>query len=624
MTVYGAAGGGPRKPKKRRSRTRRIIYWTVGSVFTIVLAVAAAVGWWAYNDLQNLTSSNAAERQAATLLGKTDPALSVADQPAIALIIGSDHRYTDGKGAPSRSDTLILVRVDPKTGLMSLLSLPRDLYVPIPGYGSDKINAAYSDGGPVLAVKTVKKVTGVTPNYLVTVNFHGFTNLVNDIGGVYVPVDENYQHSNAGLPSSLTYSEIHVAPGYQLLNGQNALAFSRYRHTDSDFYRNARQQTFLRQFQQAMVNRFHGFHLSDLNAIHNVLDDISNNVAITGNGTNISLTTIQDYAGLISKIHGHIVSARLSGETTADINGASVVTDSPTDIHRAVYEFLHPQSVQQPGNQLPHPKPKKHAFKPGMDPSKVKVATLNGTTRSGLASKAAAGLAGWGYHAKGSNAPTTGYQRTWVYYRPGFARAAGDIVNILGHGYTLPVPPKFTQTANIVLILGADYPGLLKLHPPVTKPVKLPTDMIATHSYRTDFAAAAHAAHLPGLYPAAVNSASQLQAFSAAQPIRSYSIGAAGKGPNSLYAYWNYNQTAGSYWGVEETRFVQAPILYNPSAVRHLDGRSYSFFFNGDHIHIVAIIDNVHHVAYWVQNTLLDELSNADMIAIARSLKPTG
>ncbi len=622
MTVYGGTGGGPRKPKKRRSRTRRIIYWTVGSVFTLVLAVAAAVGWWLYNDLQHLTNSTPAEKKVIPILGHNDPTLSVAQQPAIALIIGSDHRYADGSGAPSRSDTLILVRVDPKTGLMSLLSLPRDLYVDIPGYGSDKINAAYSDGGPLLAVKTVESVTGVKPQYLVTVNFHGFTNLVNDIGGVYVPVDQNYQHSNAGLPTSETYSAISVAPGYQLLSGQNALSFSRYRHNDSDFYRNARQQTFLRQFQQAMVNRFHGFHLSDLNAIHNVLDDISNNVDITGN--NINLSTIQDYAGLISKIHGHIVSARLSGETTADINGASVVTDSPSDIHRAVYEFLHPQLVHQPGSQLPHPKPKRHAFKPGIEPSKVKVATLNGTRRSGLASKAAAGLAGWGYHAKGSNAPTTGYQRTWVYYRPGFARAAADIVNILGHGYALPVPPKFTQTANIVLILGADYPGLLKLHPPVTKPVKLPTDMIATQSYRTDFRAAAHAAHLPGLYPTAVNSASQLQAFSATQPIRHYTINAAGKGQNSVYAYWYFNQTPGAYWGIEETRFVQAPILYNPSAVRHLDGRSYSFYFNGAHIHIVAIIDNVHHVAYWVQNTLLDGLSNADMIAIARSLKPTG
>ena len=64
MTVYGGGGSGPRKPKKRRSRKRRIIYWTFGSVFTIVLAVAAAVGWWLYNDLQNLTSPSPALKQA--------------------------------------------------------------------------------------------------------------------------------------------------------------------------------------------------------------------------------------------------------------------------------------------------------------------------------------------------------------------------------------------------------------------------------------------------------------------------------------------------------------------------------------------------------------------------------
>jgi hypothetical protein len=69
---------------------------------------------------------------------------------------------------------------------------------------------------------------------------------------------------------------------------------------------------------------------------------------------------------------------------------------------------------------------------------------------------------------------------------------------------------------------------------------------------------------------------------------------------------------------------VNAPILSNPSAVRRLDGRKYLFYFNGAHISMIAQIDRVHGVVYWVQNTLLNELSNADMIAIARSLRPAG
>ncbi len=169
-------------------------------------------------------------------------------------MIGSDHRYTDGS-APARSDTLMLVRIDPRTHLISLLSLPRDLWVDIPGHGQDKINAAYSDGGPKLALETVKQVTGLHVNYLIGVNFHSFVSLVNDLGGVYVPVDQAYIHTEAennALPVSERWSAIDIQPGYQLLNGSNALAFSRFRHTDSDFYRTARQQAFLHAFEQGV------------------------------------------------------------------------------------------------------------------------------------------------------------------------------------------------------------------------------------------------------------------------------------------------------------------------------------------------------------------------------------
>ena len=78
---------------------------------------------------------------------------------------------------------------------------------------------------------------------------------------------------------------------------------------------------------------------------------------------------------------------------------------------------------------------------------------------------------------------------------------------------------------------------------------------------------------------------------------------------------------AGAYWGIEETRFASAPILTNPSTTRTINSRHLQFFFNGSHIHLIATIQNG--VAYWVTNTLRDDLSNADMIAVAESLQPT-
>src|SRR3954449_12462128 len=86
----------------------------------------------------------------------------------------------------------MLLRLDPDQKAIALLSLPRDLKVEIPGVGTDKLNAAYSIGGPKLTLQTVKQLTGVDPNHLVNVDFTGFARAVNAIGCVYVDVDRRY------------------------------------------------------------------------------------------------------------------------------------------------------------------------------------------------------------------------------------------------------------------------------------------------------------------------------------------------------------------------------------------------------------------------------------------------
>jgi hypothetical protein len=138
-------------------------------------------------------------------------------------------------------------------------------------------------------------------------------------------------------------------------------------------------------------------------------------------------------------------------------------------------------------------------------------------------------------------------------------------------------------------------------------------------AYRSDFASVNGPANFPVMYPTAVQDASVFQPW-VDHPVRLYTIAQAGGHNNSLYGYWQYNGIPGSYWGIEETRFTDAPILQSPDQRRRLDGRTYQFYFNGSHIHMVAFIQNG--TAYWVQNTLIDDMSNADMIAIARSLKP--
>jgi LCP family protein required for cell wall assembly len=164
-------------------------------------------------------------------------------QPQTILIIGSDHRAGDPFTA-ANTDTMLLVRLNSKSSTINVLSIPRDLQVNIPGAGSAKINSAYSDGGPNLLIKTIR--ANVFPdlkvNHIVDVNFGGFAALVNAIGCVYSDVDHRY-YNNTALTG---YSSIDIQPGYQKLCGVDALAFVRFRHTDSDLVRNARQQDFIR------------------------------------------------------------------------------------------------------------------------------------------------------------------------------------------------------------------------------------------------------------------------------------------------------------------------------------------------------------------------------------------
>src|SRR5581483_5221896 len=159
------------------------------------------------------------------------------------LLIGSDRRW----GLPgARSDTIILVRLNPANHTVGLLSVPRDLKVPIPGYGVDRINAAFEHGGEALLVKTLRDYLGVRIDHFIEVNFRGFQQVVNTLGGVLIPVDGRYYNHNDGSAAH-NFADIDLQPGYQRLNATQALAYARFRHYDSDVYRAARQQLFLRE-----------------------------------------------------------------------------------------------------------------------------------------------------------------------------------------------------------------------------------------------------------------------------------------------------------------------------------------------------------------------------------------
>jgi LCP family protein required for cell wall assembly len=219
----------------------------IGSLL-IVFAAAGATSVAAFHEVDKIVGKLSLGKELhlrKDALATTDPG-----KPQTLMILGSDQRpknNVEGAGGGGRSDTIMLVRLDPDKKATAIMSLPRDLKVEIPGRGTDKLNAAYELGGPQLTLDTVRQLTHLPINHVVNVHFNGFWRAVNAVGCVWVDVDRRYFNDSA------EYSYINVEPGYQRLCGTKALQYVRFRHEDTDIVRAARQQDFLRQAKQQIT-----------------------------------------------------------------------------------------------------------------------------------------------------------------------------------------------------------------------------------------------------------------------------------------------------------------------------------------------------------------------------------
>jgi LCP family protein required for cell wall assembly len=203
-----------------------------------------------------------AAAQTSITVATPTPAPDVTPTPAPinVLLLGTDERPDEG--GPLRTDTMILLTIDPTSQTIGMLSLPRDLWVPIPGQGTTtKINMAYMlgqenaypGGGPQLAKDTVSSFVGRPVDYFVRVNFDGFREIIDLIGGIDVNVpytihDEEYPTENYGVET------FHLEAGPQHLDGETALKYARTRHGDSDYSRSRRQQDIIRAVADKVLN----------------------------------------------------------------------------------------------------------------------------------------------------------------------------------------------------------------------------------------------------------------------------------------------------------------------------------------------------------------------------------
>jgi len=298
---------------------------------------------WLYLGYRSFSNeiANANKRLNKATIAALAPAGNILTNPQISMIMGSDSRGSNAI-AGARSDSILLVRTNPSEHLISMLSIPRDLDVPIPGHGVDKINASFAIGGPPLLIHTVNKLTGLGINHVVLVDFTGFRDLIDSLGGVTVD-------NPTKVVSSQPFDGLiwHFAKGTIHLDGRHALAYARIRHTtnpaDTDITRTERQQRVVQALMRKLVTPSSLFNLPSLGR------DIARPLA-----TDLSAPEILAM-GWIKFRASRTLECHLGG-TPASIGGQDVL--QPSEQNAAVVQmFL--------GKQAPQPAAPGQLFAPG-------------------------------------------------------------------------------------------------------------------------------------------------------------------------------------------------------------------------------------------------------------------
>ncbi len=439
------------------------------------------------------------------------------------LIIGSDRRAASrdafDRNDPPHSDTLLLVHLDPEYGQTTVLSIPRDLLVTLRTragavYYPRKVNSAYTigsmeggtDRGAELTAETIEHLLHIKLNGVIDISFKGFIDVVDTLGCVWVNVDHRYFNEPNGSIET-NYSAINLQPGYQKLCYEKALSYVRYRHTDSDFVRVARQQDFVRDLrEQVPVGNLVG-------EIDTVSKAVGKAITSTFHASADQLIELAKLVAFSQQKPLRQVKFR-AANVDAIIGGESYVTSTPELIKATVHEFLHGHApLRLPSSEAPSSSSHTHG------------------SRS--------------HRSSGPSAASLG-----LYPVPEAGKAQA-----IGAAPSLPFP--------------LEYPTL-QTGPAVFQEVHL---------------------------------------YTAVDHKRVH---------HGYVAVWQQNGLGG-YYDVEGLDWVNIPLFAHARSQR-IGGRNYLIVDDGAHIHDIGW--RVGGAIYFVSNTLLEDLTNAQMIAIARSTGP--
>lgn len=219
-----------RKKRKKHGKAKKIVLIVLAVLVVLCVAVGAAVALYMSSISDSMKMDSQQQSELDSVLTE-----STVQEPYYVLLLGSDARETD---TTSRSDTMILARIDANVGKATLVSIPRDTKVEIEGHGTQKINAAYAFGGPAGAVQAVENFSGVEISHYVEIHFDELETAVDQLGGIWVDVPVSNNQTGA------SHSKYEFNEGLQKMNGEQVLAFARerYGYNEGDFQRAENQR----------------------------------------------------------------------------------------------------------------------------------------------------------------------------------------------------------------------------------------------------------------------------------------------------------------------------------------------------------------------------------------------
>ena len=369
------------------------------------------------------------------------PAPTQAGEPFYMLILGADMRRGETE---SNSDTLILARVDPQKKHIALISIPRDSRAEIPGHGTQKINAAMIYGGPSLVIETVHDLTGLPISHFVQVNFTGFRDMVDALGGVWVDVPSRIEDIKAANHDETAYI---IEAGRQKLDGKHALTFVRSRDYDNaDYVRIKMQQTFIK----ALVKQtLQVGNIFKLNAITSAM--------VKNVQTDLKLEQILGLVGDFKDMDPTAIEAVTMPSKPEIVDGVDYVVLDDVKMRDLLDRLASGQPIDRSVEASAAAVAASAAAAGVIDPKSVTLTVRNGAGGQGVASSAASKLSTAGFVIKETgNAARFVYPQTLIVYKDD-QPAAEAVKSALGYGTLVKSNGRYSFKTAVLVVVGKDW-----------------------------------------------------------------------------------------------------------------------------------------------------------------------